>query len=283
MKTTIFMLAALAKYSQQATMNSTAIDAMIRDSCHGDEMCVALLNELDMFRSVGDTSSDRSMFLRRLKQLKSLVLHLQPEHRFARYCFYGCWCLPDAGHKIHSPGYGTPMDPVDASCKRQSQCYDCAKLDHPGRDCVADKIQYKYTLNYDAADPTNHWKKSITCDDDPMTGKNGGKSEKASCRRAICECDKALAEDLRENFEYWQVGHHATQGNFVPTAECFRDQSPGPGSEGPPQCCGSSYATRFSYKTMNGQRGCCGDKTYDSTIQECCNEETSHISATGSC
>merc|ERR1712127_924839 len=37
----------------------------------------------------------------------------------------------------------------------------------------------------------------------------------------------------------------------------------------PLECCGE-YPPRFPYKTKDGQRGCCFDKTYDVELQECC-------------
>ena len=103
------------------TMNSTEIDSMVKDACHGDPLCEKLMAELDLLELERSTS-DRANFLRRLKQLKALILHLQPAHHFARYCFYGCWCLPDAAHTVAGNGMGQPVDEVDASCKRQASC-----------------------------------------------------------------------------------------------------------------------------------------------------------------
>merc|ERR1711981_928282 len=276
------MFSSLAAMAHGLAMNQTEIDSMVRNACAGDAMCESMMAELDML-NIERSTTDRASFLRRLKQLKALILHLQPEHRFARYCFYGCWCLPDADHTIEAMGYGQPVDPIDASCKRQASCYECAKIDHPGRNCVADQVQYNYQLNIDATDPHNHWKKSIDCLDDPMSGKNGGWSEKFSCRRPICECDKKLAEDLRENFEFWTVGHHQTQGTFVPTQECIHTPCANGncgGGEGPPECCGE-YPARFPFKTMGGARSCCGDRTFDTTIQECC--QNGDLAAIGTC
>lgn len=266
-----------------ATLNSTEIDSMVRASCNGDKMCMNLMAELDnLDSSVIGGRTDRAQFLRRLKQLKALILHLQPAHHFARYCFYGCWCLPDAEHTVNGNGYGNPVDEVDFSCKRQSQCYECAKMDHQGRECLPDKVQYSYSLEFDAADPDNHMKKSITCLDEPNSGKNGGYSEKFSCRRAICECDKKLAEDLREHFHIWTHENHQEQGTFDPPTQCVKQPGNGAGAEGEPQCCGA-YPNRFPYKVADGARMCCGDKTYDSSIYECCDASGSNVAAIGSC
>lgn len=173
-------LAILASGLSAASLNSTEIDSMVRNSCNGDKMCMNLMAELDLL-DLERSTTDRASFLRRLKQLKALILHLQPAHHFARYCFYGCWCLPDAEHTVEGVGFGAPIDEVDGSCKRQASCYECAKMDHEGRNCVADQVQYNYKLNVGA----DHNGNSIECLDEPN-------SEKFSCRRSICECDKKI-------------------------------------------------------------------------------------------
>jgi len=215
---------------------------------------------------------------RKLKQLKVLILWLQPEHRFARYCFYGCWCLPDNDHKLFTVGYGKPVDNVDASCKRQSQCYDCAQIDHGDRVCDANTQSYKFKLHYDPADPNNHMKKSIECLDEP-SNKPGSKG---SCKRSICECDKKLSEDLREHFSEWYEGHHQEQGTFDSATQCVIEGCHNGNCGGNEiQCCGNlGSGIRMPYKT-DGRRKCCGDKTYDSTFQECC--EGNQLAAIGTC
>jgi len=161
----------------------------------------------------------------------------------------------------------------------------CAKMDHPTRKCTADKVQYSYTLDFDAQDPDNHWKKSITCTDDPTNSKKPGKiNQKFSCRRSMCECDKRLAEELRENFSVWNEGHSTLLSDFD-TATCTPPTCDGGncgGEGGELQCCGNMYGggARFPYNDHNGARGCCGDKTYDTTMFECCADQTTVM---GSC
>jgi len=199
---------------------------------------------------------------RKLKNLKMLILWLQPEHRFARYCYYGCWCLPDLTHADLTPRFGVPIDPIDGSCKKQSQCYDCAKMDH-GEDCLSDHVGYKYELVSDVNDPDNHMKKTINCLNDPNRSKR-------SCNRAICECDKKLAEDLRTNYGFWVEGHHQEQGGFD-TSVCQPDTHQK--GSGTAACCGPNDGPRMPFRTGEfGQRGCCGSTTFDSTLQECCSD-----------
>ena len=102
---------------------------MISNSCQGDRMCETLLQELQILelrsrtRTLSKSGRDRFQHLRRLKNLKSLILHLQPEHRFGRYCNYGCWCLPTPEHDISTAGKGVPVDDIDKACKVQHFCY----------------------------------------------------------------------------------------------------------------------------------------------------------------
>ena len=47
--------------------------------------------------------------LRKFRQLKISVLWLQKEQKFGRYCYYGCYCLPEGSHNIAAGGYGKPQ------------------------------------------------------------------------------------------------------------------------------------------------------------------------------
>lgn len=278
------LLAAIAK-SQNAsngTLSQAEMDAMIEASCQGDAECIAFLDELHaleqggLTRTLSEESMERWNYLRRLKNLKLLVLHLQPEHRFLRYCHYGCYCLTDPLYSLTPPpNKGAPRDPIDAACKVQHQCYECAKMDHPTRTCTADKVQYSYRLLRDENDPDNHWKKSIECVDDPMSKKRPGQiAPKWSCRRSMCECDKRMAEQLREHFAEWNDEFSTSLGDFD-TSVCTAPEGNGGGDQGQPECCGSQFGgSRFPFNNRNGVRGCCGGKTYDTTMLTCCSDQT---------
>ena len=47
--------------------------------------------------------------LRKFRQLKISVLWLQKEQKVGRYCYYGCYCLPEGSHNIAAGGYGKPQ------------------------------------------------------------------------------------------------------------------------------------------------------------------------------
>merc|ERR1711881_49532 len=92
--------------------------------------------------SEGDVESLNQ--LRRFKNLKAMVMSLQPASVtiFGRYCYYGCWCLPQGQHNLAS-GYGAPVDEVDAVCKEFALCYKCIDLDFGGA-CNPEKRGYKW-------------------------------------------------------------------------------------------------------------------------------------------
>ena len=50
---------------------------------------------------------------RKFRQLKIIVLWLQKEQRFGRYCYYGCHCLPEGSHYLGANTYGEPVDNID--------------------------------------------------------------------------------------------------------------------------------------------------------------------------
>ena len=47
-------------------------------------------------------------------------------------------------------------------------------------------------------------------------------------------------------------------------------------------CCGN-YPSRFPFKNYGGVHECCGSKTYDETVLECCDESNSVLKFIGAC
>jgi hypothetical protein len=52
-------------------------------------------------------------------------------------------------------------------------------------------------------------------------------SKEGSCAQAICECDKALADDLSEREAEWNVLHNVRWGQFDSSLNCERHQPGG--------------------------------------------------------
>ena len=237
-------------------------------------------------KSLTTQEQNEFIHLRRLKQLKQLVLWLQPEPRFGMFCYYGCWCLPDAGHGFVK-GIGKPVDMVDRSCQTQHRCWSCAKKDY-GEKCSPERTKYSFELTWDVNDKRNTEKRGIICKDpwveenDPnMTLEQKKEVARLNCKRSICECDKKLALNLRKHTpNIWDVNNHSKWGSFDKPAQCVRNDFSNENGSGQNQnedsdtCCGTyEDGTRQPFQSKNGKRACCGQKTYNTKVLECCRDD----------
>ena len=199
--------------------------------------------------------------------------------------FYGCWCLPDANK---NPKQGEPVDALDAACKRANQCYFCASKDNANRDkeCTSSGVGYAFTL---LGEPDSFDGRTIVCDDDPtkdaVTQKEANKGKdrqtsKYACRRQVCECDKRLAEDLLAVWDQYNVNHiHKNKENAknfpdatfqLDDGNCDVKKSEMPLPKGELQCCGPEYGVRMPYWDQFGLKACCGNQSYNTLMQACC-------------
>jgi len=199
---------------------------------------------IEQLMGVDRTTSELQM--RKFRHLKLLVLWLQKEQKFGRYCYYGCYCLPEGSHDISSGGYGKPMDDIDRACRDFKWCYQCLIREHneaqPNNswggvdECRGEDIGYRADLIEE--DDGSH---SITC-----TNKEG------SCRKNICECDKRLAEQLAKYEETWDESLHSVKGGFKRDQNCYK----GSGSGNPVvDCCGDLKTFPFNQPRHENQ--CC--------------------------
>lgn len=246
--------------------------------------------------SIGDLASLDQ--LRRFKNLKAMVMSLQPASVtvFGRYCYYGCWCLPQGQHNLAS-GYGAPVDAVDSVCKEFALCYKCIDIDFGGA-CNPEKRGYKWMKIKDG----NNIPIDLQCMNNPLTGPSH------RCARFICECDRILAVGLMHVYAVWNITYHARWTPLSPGDPGFFDKGTdcvvGGGDFRQDDCCGAygsasapsmvavgAYPfkpyTRRPYSTLNPANGCCQDVwIYSSTDQECCiNADDSSVSVqdTGAC
>merc|ERR1719361_2438269 len=193
------------------------------------------INGQDRFLSPGQT--------RNFRNLKVLVLWLQIADQFGRYCYYGCYCLPEGSHNIAAGGYGKPLDPIDQSCFDFKQCYRCLIDEHKDQHqnkshdgaCRGEEIGYAYELMED-----QDGVKSIDC-----------LNKAGSCRRNICECDKALAVKFAKHEDSWNENYHTNKGGFDREANCHR----GSGGVQFEECCGNRFDFPFNQPRKENQ--CC--------------------------
>jgi len=199
-----------------------------------DQMIMNLMGESEeSFRGTGELG------LRKFRQLKIVVLWLQQEQKFGRYCYYGCYCLPEGSHDIAQGGYGRPQDNIDRSCKDFKQCYRCLNEEYgdTSKGCAGEEFGYRFDL-IENDDGT----KDVQC-----TNRLG------SCRRSVCECDLQLAKALSKYESEWDESLHSVKGGFDREATC---QIPsGPGGNPILECCGDK--TTFPFNQPRRANQCC--------------------------
>lgn len=203
------------------------------------------------YKSTGleEAETNSLLQIRKLLQLKTLVTTLLDDSSidFDRFCFYGCYCLPDAAIHDSSPGAGQPVDQIDNSCKELKQCYQCAN-----RDTQEDKGD---ECHQDAAYSVN-----------PLTD-NFGKiydyqctNRENSCRWRICQCDRAFAHKIKAEHDEWNVQNHKVLGGFD-RGQC---QSDLPTRGAGKQCCGNYESPKAAQQRQ----------MINPNLKQCCNNQS---------
>jgi len=194
---------------------------------------------------------------RKFKHLKLIILWLQKQQEFGRYCYYGCHCLPEGRHELGAKNWGVPVDPIDRTCKNFYHCYECAKM--RDQECSGDRVKYKYKLKIDKTTG----EKDIAC-----------LNPEGSCPRNICECDKRWSKQLSAVQDEFDPKYHKTrsikeigkENMWDVNEQCLHAGSNKYGKA--LECCGDTFPD-----VMPLQQGkqCCGSKTYDPNMgRECC-------------
>lgn len=173
--------------------------------------------------------------VRKFRQLKIAVLYLQAEKKFGRYCYYGCYCLPEGSHNIAAGGYGKPLDDIDRSCQEFKSCYKCLLDEYDDGNCKGEDMSYRMQLTTDA-----NGNKDIIC-----------KNKKNSCRYNVCQCDVQLAKSLAQFEATWDESLHSVRGGFNRTDSCHKGQGGHPFEE----CCGDT--TTFPFNQPRKTNQCC--------------------------
>jgi len=155
-----------------------------------------------------------NQMLKRFVELKQLVSWMQPkDKRISRYCFYGCWCLPDGAHSFVA-GEGHPVDLVDRACQLFWFCYVCAKqemtaiIDGKEKTCVPDKTKYTFRFKYNKKKPNDYKQRDIICKDNWYLPMNTREKWKSNCAKAFCECDRGIAMRLYQSWKHWDKSRH---------------------------------------------------------------------------
>jgi len=170
----------------------------------------------------------------------------------------GCWCYFD---EDIGRGKGKPFDDLDGLCQALGKGYDCAMRDaeEVGDTCVP------YEVDYNPGTATGGNTLFESCQE-----LNGGDN----CASRACAVEGAFVENL---LAYLLGGGSIPDSSkhangFDVVANCPTN----PGPPGEKACCGI-YPDRKAFKTLDGDRACCGTRTFNTLTSNCCNEATSLV------
>jgi len=171
---------------------------------------------------------------------------------------YGCWCYfnDNVGR-----GKGTPVDAIDGFCKTLQDGYQCAIIDSEATDeaCVPWEVEYKPGTG----DGVNLRNSCNALNDN-------------NCARYGC----AVEGEFVNSFLDFVMAGNTIDYNTYAHSNGF-DPSP---TEGCPikaaiegvslekSCCGA-YPNRFPFKTLGGERACCGSTAYSTLFLDCCSDD----------
>jgi len=207
--------------------------------------------------------------MKRFADLKKLTSWLQPkDKRISRYCFYGCWCLPEGAHGFVA-GTGRPVDNVDKACMYLWFCYTCAKRDFG--QCNPNTRRYAYKFTWNVANPNDYSERGIMCTNGWRRNFNQA-TVKYNCARAICECDRGVSMRLYKYWTHWDKSRHriwsksTDEGLFIVEDRCVggctvESAESCQGQEHQLICCGRYHdmGSRFPTRDHGGKFECCSE------------------------
>jgi len=171
---------------------------------------------------------------------------------------YGCWCYFDDNH---GKGKSQPINDVDAFCKLLHEGYDCAIIDGD----MENEPCTPWEVDYNSA-PTTSGDIIAECE-----SRNDN-----SCSTRACIVESVFIGDIFKSFIRGNQhdAKYLHENDFDVATEC-------PTKDGVPHsnraCCGV-YPFRHPFKTYDGERGCCGSKTFDTNILTCCDDGRAKMS-----
>lgn len=220
------------------------------------------------------SASLRTSTMSKFITVKLMIMFFQSSPEFGKFNHYGCWCFPDGTNDLsaYNSGYGDPVDEIDKTCKRMSQCYKCAQMKYGKHVCPMNT-----PYNYQGLEDDVTGQRYIKCLDPEDT-----------CARSLCECDRKMAQGIGNLEDEWEEAYHSKWGNFdrrqtcrVSSAGAFgwrvrsvaghRDGGGG-GGGAPDACCGDE-GEKFPYNTDGGRRSCCYGRTYNTESMKCCPQD----------
>lgn len=174
---------------------------------------------------------------------------------------YGCWCY---FYEDHGRGKGQPIDAIDEMCKILHDGYECAMRDaeDEGTTCVPWEVSYTSAIGGSG--------QSVA--EECATVNSGN-----NCAIRACTVEGSFVGNLLDAF----IGGGASINNdnrhsngFDVASSCATKKNGGGPSN--KACCGN-YPDRFPFKTIGGDRQCCGSRTYNALTLKCCDSDSSTV------
>jgi len=192
--------------------------------------------------------------------------------------YYGCWCYLDTNWDTAK---GPVQDGLDQECKNLVSNYRCLVLDALDRGETCDPAIQDYT-------EYNLFAGSQQVVNECNTNGNELVLTNSQCQIDLCIADGTFTLNLfslmfqaggisAQNPPYDPAVAHAANtenggnpGTFDPTVECLTNALSGAGRS-EKACCGV-YPERYPFKTFNGDKDCCGERTYTTLALQCCSD-----------
>lgn len=173
---------------------------------------------------------------------------------------YACWCF---FNDDHGRGKGKALDGLDEVCKVLHDGYECAMRDaeEEGRTCIPWEVDYI---------PSGLFATDIGQDCEIQ---NPG----SNCAARACAVEGSFVANMLDFFIGGGVlnDDYRQSNGFNFDEECGT-KGTGKGNVSSKSCCGR-YPDRFPFKTLNGDRACCGARTYNALSLKCCDPSASEV------
>jgi hypothetical protein len=173
---------------------------------------------------------------------------------------YGCWCYFGDDH---GRGKGTPVDAIDEMCKVLHEGYECAMRDaeDEGSTCVPWEVAYTSAVGGSG----------LTIAEECANVNSGN-----NCAIRACTVEGSFMANLLDVFisgNGINNDNRHSNGFDQATVCATKKNGGGPSNKA---CCGN-YPDRFPFKTVGGDRQCCGSRTYNSLTLKCCDASASQV------
>jgi hypothetical protein len=237
----------LPKYSFK--IHKDAVDANGKAGLSSRSFLNIKKEDKKMIKTLSDAGARRYIHLKKMMDYMFQNVNTTSP-AMEQFFGYGCWCVAHGENPLLAKR-GLPADEIDSVCKDHALCYECARLDY-GHKCDATQKDYTVIANQDLVTGEHY----LTCSNEDV------------CQQTICECDKMLVEGLAKKAHTWNEELHINKSGFNGKEKC---ELPEPIHDWGQldQCCGE-YPNRAPFRSDNGNRQCCGNKTYHTFYLECC-------------